>query len=138
VSLGSSTSASPWRRSRSPAALGSPYSPLVALLPFVLALGPAAIAIAVAWREGHGAVRKVLQSLTIRPADRRWCLVLAIPVLWSLTTVLVAVGLGEPTTGLFDALFPAVLIIPLVVLLPVARSGLTLPPTAGPPRWPGR
>ena len=95
-----------------------------ALLPFVLALGPAVIAIAIAWREGHGALRRLLHSLTIRPADRRWYLVLAIPVLWSLGTVAVAVGLGEPIAGLFDALFPAVLIIPIVVLLPAFTEEL--------------
>jgi membrane protease YdiL (CAAX protease family) len=104
----------------------------VALLPFVLALGPAVIAIAIAWREGHGALRHLLHPLTIRSADRRWYLVLAIPVLWSLGTVAVAVGLGEPIAGLFDTLLPAVLIIPLVVLLPafteeLAWRGFALP-----------
>ena len=46
-------------------------------------------------------LRTLLHSLTIRPADRRWYLVLLIPVLWSLATVGVAVGLGEPVDGLF-------------------------------------
>lgn len=96
----------------------------VALLPFVLAVGPAIIALVIAWREGHGALRTLLHSLTIRPADRRWYLVLAIPVLWSLGTVAAAVGLGEPVDGLFDSLFPAVLIIPLVVLLPAFTEEL--------------
>ena len=96
----------------------------VALLPFVLAVGPAVIALVIAWREGHGALRLLLHSLTIRPADRRWYLVLVIPLLWSLGTVAVAVGLGEPVAGLFDALFPAVVIIPLVVLLPAFTEEL--------------
>ena len=103
-----------------------------ALVPFILAVGPALIALALAWREGHGSLRRLLHSLTIRPADRRWYLVLVIPVLWSLGTVAAAVGLGEPTAGLFDSSFPAVLIIPLVVLLPafteeLAWRGFALP-----------
>src|SRR5688500_1238133 len=67
-----------------------------ALVPFILAIGPTVIALALAWREGHGALRRLLRSLKIRPADRRWYLVLAIPVLWSLGTVIVAVATGEP------------------------------------------
>ena len=103
-----------------------------AAVPFVLALGPAVIAAGIAWREGNGALRTLVHSLTIRPADRRWYLVLAIPVLWSLGTVAVAVGLGEPVAGLFATVFPAILIIPLVVLLPAfteefAWRGFALP-----------
>ena len=103
-----------------------------AAVPFVLALGPAVIAAAIAWQEGNGSLRTLAHSLTIRPADRRWYLVLAIPVLWSLATVAVGVGLGEPVAGLFDTVFPAILIIPLVVLLPafaeeLAWRGFALP-----------
>ena len=103
-----------------------------AMLPFVLALGPTVIALAIAWREGVGALRRLVHSLTIRPTDRRWYLVLLIPVLWSLATVGVAVGLGEPVAGLFVSLFPAVLIIPIVVLIPafaeeLAWRGFALP-----------
>ena len=103
-----------------------------AMVPFILAIGPLVIAIALAWREGQGALRRLLHSLTIRPADHRWYLVLAIPVIWSITTVAAAVGLGEPTAGLFDTVFPAVLIVPLVVLLPafteeLAWRGFALP-----------
>lgn len=109
-------------------AAGSPS----ALVPFILAIGPALIAVALAWREGQGALRHLLHSLTIRPVDRRWYLVLAIPVLWSFGTVAAAVALGESTDRLFDTLFPAVLIIPLVVLLPafseeLAWRGFALP-----------
>ncbi len=96
----------------------------VAALPFVLAIGPTAFAVALAWREGHGAIRDLARSLTIRPVDRRWYLVLAIPVAWSLATVAVAVGLGEPISGLFDSVFPAILIVPLVVLLPAFAEEL--------------
>lgn len=95
-----------------------------ALLPFVLAFTPAVFALGLAWREGDGALRRLVHSLTIRPADRRWYLVLAIPVLWSLGTVAVAVGLGEPVDGLFATVFPAVLIVPLVVLLPAFAEEL--------------
>jgi membrane protease YdiL (CAAX protease family) len=53
-------------------------------------------------------------------------------VLWSLATVGVAVGFGEPAAGLFTSLFPAVLIVPIVVLLPafaeeLAWRGFALP-----------
>ena len=109
-------------------AVGTP----AALLPFVLAFAPAVFALGLAWREGDGALRRLVHSLTIRPADRRWYLVLAIPVLWSLGTVAVAVALGEPVEGLFATAFPAVLIVPLVVLLPafaeeLAWRGFVLP-----------
>ena len=79
-----------------------------------------------------GALRRLVHSLTIRPADRRWYLVLLIPVLWSLGDRGVAVGLGEPVDGLFVSLFPAVLIVPIVVLIPafaeeLAWRGFALP-----------
>src|SRR4029079_10774751 len=80
------------------------------LLPFILAIGPLVIALVIGSREGDGALGALLHSLTIRPADRRWYLVLLLPVAWSLATVAVAVGLGEPSAGLFTSLFPAVLI----------------------------
>jgi CAAX protease family protein len=103
-----------------------------ALMPFVLVVGPTIIAIAVAWREGRGAVRRMLRSLTIRPDRGRWYLVLLIPVIWALATVGIAVILGQPTAGLFDKLVPAILIVPLVVLLPafmeeLAWRGFVLP-----------
>lgn len=102
------------------------------LLPFVLAIGPTAIAIVLAWHEGQGALRRLFRSLTVRPPRRVWYLVLSVPLLWSLATVLTAVVLGEPTAGLFDSLFPALLIVPLVVLLPafaeeIAWRGFALP-----------
>jgi membrane protease YdiL (CAAX protease family) len=103
-----------------------------ALVPFILALGPAVIAIVLAWREGHGALRQLLRSLTILPTRKRWYLALAIPALWALATVGVGVVLGAPTAGLFDKAFPAVLIIYVVVLLPalseeLAWRGFVLP-----------
>jgi membrane protease YdiL (CAAX protease family) len=95
-----------------------------AMLPFILAIGPLLIALVLAWREGGGAVGRLLRSLTIRPSRSLWYLVLIIPVIWSAATVVVAVALGEPTAGLFDAVFPAVLIIPFVVLLPAIAEEL--------------
>jgi membrane protease YdiL (CAAX protease family) len=103
-----------------------------AIVPFILAIGPAVIAIVLAWREGHGALRQLLRSLTNLPARKRWYLALAIPVLWAFATVAVGVVLGAPTAGLLDKAFPAVLIIFLVVLLPalaeeLAWRGFVLP-----------
>jgi len=103
-----------------------------ALVPFLLALGPAAIVVVLAMREGHGALGALKRSLTRRPADRRWYLVLLLPIAWALAVVGVAVVLGEPTEGLFAELTPTALIIPLVVLLPafaeeVAWRGFAVP-----------
>jgi membrane protease YdiL (CAAX protease family) len=94
------------------------------LLAFGLALPPALIAIGLAWREGNGALRRLLRSLTVRPADPKWYLVLLIPVGAFLAVDLVAVALGEPSAGLFDDVFPAVLIVPLVVLVPAFAEEL--------------
>lgn len=103
-----------------------------AMVPFALALGPAFIAVGLAWREGHGALRRLLHSLTIRPKDRRWYLVVVLPVAWALATVAVAVALGRASTGLFDTLTPAALAVPFVVLVPalfeeLAWRGFALP-----------
>jgi uncharacterized protein len=88
------------------------------LLPFVLALGPTVIAIAFAWREGDGALRRLLRLAVTRPRRRAWYLLVALPLVWALATILVAVALGSPTGGLFDKVVPAIVIVPLVVLLP--------------------
>jgi membrane protease YdiL (CAAX protease family) len=106
------------------------------LVPFLLAIGPAFIAVGLAWRERHGAVRRLRQMLTHRPADARWFMVLLIPVGWAFAVVGVAVALGEPTTELFDKLTPTALLIPLVVLLPafaeeVAWRGYAVPRLTG-------
>jgi membrane protease YdiL (CAAX protease family) len=103
-----------------------------ALMPFVLASGPTIIAIAIAWREGRGAVGRLFRSLTIRPRQARWYLTLLIPLVWAPATVAIAVLLGQPTIGLFDKVFPAILIVPLVVLLPafieeLAWRGFVMP-----------
>jgi len=116
------------------AAVATGASP--ALVPFLLAIGPAFIAVGLAWRERHGAVRRLRQMLTFRPADAHWYLVLLIPVGWAFAVVGVAVALGEPTSGLFDELTPTALLIPLVVLLPafaeeVAWRGYAVPRLMG-------
>jgi membrane protease YdiL (CAAX protease family) len=102
-----------------------------ALTPFILACVPTLIAVAIAWREGRGATGRLFHSLTKRP-PRIWLLVLLLPIACASATVGIAVLFGEPTTGLFDRVFPAILIVPIVVLLPaffeeLAWRGFVLP-----------
>ena len=104
------------------------------LLAFGLALPPALIAMGLAWREGNGALARLLRSVTVRPADPKWYLVLLIPLGAFLAVDVVAVALGEPADGLFDEVFPALLIVPLVVLVPafaeeIGWRGYALPRT---------
>ena len=104
------------------------------ILAFALALPPAAIAIGLAWREGDGALGRLLRSATMRPANPMWYLALLIPVGAFLAVDLVAVALGQPASGLFDDVFPAVLVVPLVVLVPafaeeIGWRGYALPRT---------
>jgi membrane protease YdiL (CAAX protease family) len=104
------------------------------LLAFSLALSPAIIAIALAWREGHGAVRRLFHQLTVRPMNPVWYLTLLLPFVSYLAVDAVAVALGTPAAGLFDDVFPAVLIVPLVVFVPafaeeIAWRGYALPRT---------
>jgi membrane protease YdiL (CAAX protease family) len=88
------------------------------LLPFVLALGPTAIAIGLAWREGGGALRRLLRTAVTRPPRRAWYALIALPVVWALATIAIAIALGDSAAGVFDKAVPAVFIIPLVVFLP--------------------
>lgn len=89
-----------------------------ALLPFVLALGPTVFALVFVWREGDGAIRRLLATVTTPPNRRVWYALLVLPVAWALAVVGVAVAMGEPATGLFDSVVPAIVIVPLVVLIP--------------------
>lgn len=105
---------------------------LQALVPFALALAPAAFAVILAWREGDGALGRLRRMLTLRPRDPRWYLVILLPIAWALGVVALAVALGESATGLFDTLTPVAIIIPLVVLLPafaeeIAWRGYAVP-----------
>ena len=99
-----------------------------------LALSPAVIAIALAWREGHGALRQLFRQLAIRPANPVWYLALLIPLCSYLAVDVIAIALGGLAVGLFGDLFPAILIVPLVVALPafaeeIAWRGFALPRT---------
>ena len=89
-----------------------------ALVPFVLAFGPLVFALVFAWREGDGAIRRLLATATKRPNRRAWYALVVLPVAWALAVVGVAIALGEPTPGLFDKVFPAIVIVPLIVLIP--------------------
>ena len=89
-----------------------------ALLPFVLAFGPTVFALGLAWREGNGAVLRLLRTAITRPNRRLWYAVVALPFVWAGATIGVAIALGQPTAGIFDKTFPAIVLIPLLVLLP--------------------
>jgi membrane protease YdiL (CAAX protease family) len=89
-----------------------------ALVPFVLAIGPLVLALVFAWREGDGAVRRLLSTAAKRPNRRAWYALVALPVAWALAVVGFAIALGDPAIGAFDKVFPAILIIPLLVLIP--------------------
>ena len=89
-----------------------------ALVPFVMAIGPMFLALGLAWREGGGAVRRLLASAVRTPNRRAWYALVALPIAWALTVVAVALVLGDPAVGAFDKVFPAILIIPLIVLIP--------------------
>ena len=90
-----------------------------ALVPFVLALGPTVLALAFTWREGGGgAVRRLLGTAATRPNRRVWYALFALPIAWALSVVAVAVAFGEPSGGVFDKVFPAIVVLPLVVLIP--------------------
>jgi uncharacterized protein len=104
------------------------------LLAFALALPPALIATGLAWYEGDGALGRLFRRLTVRPANPKWYLALLIPVGGFLAVDVVAIALGESPNGLFDTLFPAILIVPLVVILPafaeeIGWRGYALPRT---------
>jgi CAAX protease family protein len=89
-----------------------------ALVPFVLALGPTVLALVFAWREGDGAARRLLAMAIHRPNRRAWYALVGLPIAWALSVVAVAIALGDPAIGVFDKVFPAILFIPLLVLIP--------------------
>lgn len=88
------------------------------LVPFLLALGPAMIAFAIAWSEGDGALGRLVRLLWRWPEPRTWYLLIALPVAWAMATVVVGVAIGRSNGELFTDLMPSALIVPLVVLIP--------------------
>jgi CAAX protease family protein len=94
------------------------------LLAFPLALAPAVIALGLAWREGGGAAGRLLRQLIVPPTRPIWWLALLIPLAAFIAVDVVAVALGEPTAGLFDGVVPAIVIVPLVVLIPAFTEEL--------------
>jgi membrane protease YdiL (CAAX protease family) len=94
------------------------------LLAFPLALAPAVIALGLAWREGNGALARLVRQVIAPPTRPIWWFALLIPLAAFLAVDVAAVALGEPTDGLVDGLFPAILIVPLVVLIPAFTEEL--------------
>lgn len=94
------------------------------LVPFLLAMGPAVIALAIAWRAGHGSLRNLIRLLWRRPNRARWYLVLALPIGLALATLAVGVAMGAVASDPFRDAFPAALIVPLVVLVPAFAEEL--------------
>ena len=99
-------------------------STMSAVVPFMLALVPAAIAIGIASFEGSGSVGRLIRLLWRRPNRRAWYLVVALPVAWALATVAIGVALGRSSNDLFKDVMPGVLIVPLVVFLPALAEEL--------------
>ena len=89
-----------------------------ALVPFVLALGPTVFALLFAWREGDGAVRRLLAMAVRRPNRRAWYAARRAARRLGARVVGVAIALGDPAVGVFDKVFPAIVIVPLIVLIP--------------------
>src|SRR5829696_8337416 len=91
-----------------------------ATLPFALVLTPMLAAVTLAAvTEGWSGVRALLRTLLRWRVGLQWYVVaLGLPMLVGLVIVGVAVLLAAPTGNLFGDLLPAMLILPLVVLLP--------------------
>ena len=89
-----------------------------ALVPFVLAIGPMVFALLFAWREGDGALRRLLAMAVRRPDRRAWYALVGLPLAWAIAVIGVAIALGDPAVGIFDKVFPAIVIVPVIVLIP--------------------
>ncbi len=94
------------------------------LAPFVLALGPLVIAVAIALWEGNDALGRLLRMLTKIPDNVLWFLAIAVPVAWALTVLIVAIFAGAPVEGLFDGVGLSSLLVLLVVLVPAFAEEL--------------
>ena len=94
------------------------------LAPFVLALGPLVIALAIALWEGNDALGRLWRTLTKIPDNVLWFLAVAVPIAWAATVLIVAIVAGEQTEGLFDGVGLSTLIVLLVVLIPAFAEEL--------------
>ena len=92
--------------------------------PFVLALGPLVVALALALVEGDGAITRLIRTLTVIPQNRLWFLVIVLPVVWAVTVLIVAIVAGAPAAGLFDGVGLQSLVVLLVVLIPAFAEEL--------------
>ena len=94
------------------------------IAPFMLALGPLVIAVALAWGEGNDALGRLWRMLTKIPDNVLWFLAIAVPAAWALTVLIVAVVAGAPAEGLFDGVGLSSLLVLLVVLIPAFAEEL--------------
>ena len=94
------------------------------LAPFMLALGPLVIVVAIASWEGNGALGRLWRMLTKIPDNVLWFLVVAVPVAWALTVVIVAIFAGAPVEGILDGVGLSSLLLLLVVLIPAFAEEL--------------
>jgi membrane protease YdiL (CAAX protease family) len=94
------------------------------LAPFVLALGPIVIVVAVALWEGNDALGRLWRMLTKIPDNVLWFLAVAVPIAWAATVLIVAIVAGEQTDGLFDGVGLSTLVVLLVVLIPAFAEEL--------------
>ena len=92
--------------------------------PFVLAIGPLVIALAIAAWEGNDALGRLMRTLTKIPDNVLWFLAVAVPIAWALTVVIVAIVTGAPAEGLFDGVGLSSLLVLLVVLVPAFAEEL--------------
>ena len=92
--------------------------------PFVLALGPLVIAVAIALWEGNDALGRLWRMLIKIPDNVLWFLAIAVPIAWALTVLIVAIFTGEQTAGLFDGVGLSSLLVLLVVLIPAFAEEL--------------
>jgi uncharacterized protein len=94
------------------------------LAPFLLALGPAVVAVVLALWEGNDALGRLWRMLTKIPDNVLWFLAVAVPVAWALTVLIAAIVAGEQTEGLFDGVGLSSLLVLLVVLIPAFAEEL--------------
>jgi hypothetical protein len=94
------------------------------LAPFLLALGPLVVAVAIAAWEGNDALGRLWRMLTKIPDNVLWFLTIAVPLAWALTVLIAAIVAGEPVEGIFDGVGLSSLLVLLVVLIPAFAEEL--------------